>query len=69
MMEILQIQNRGKYFLYMTQAFPLGELIVVIIAWMTFDDLGKAIYNCLEHGNWRLLLFYAFIPTVICIVV
>ena len=51
---------RAKYYLYMGQAFPLGETITIVIAWYYL--------NSLESGDWRKLLLFAAFPSIICVI-
>ena len=44
----------------MGQAFPVGEVITILLAWFYLDSL--------EQGDWRKLLLMASVPSLICLI-
>ncbi|KAL4429721.1 hypothetical protein ABPG74_001407 [Tetrahymena malaccensis] len=52
--EIVPKSNRGRFFVHVFNAFPIGEIIIVFFAAIFFSSL--------DEGNWRALLFIGSIP-------
>ncbi len=59
--EILPKDIRAKYYLYVQQAFPIGECVTIVIAWTCLQSL--------ESGNWRQLLLWSSVPAFVSVYV
>jgi MFS family permease len=59
--EIFPKSCRGSYFVKVYWGFTFGELIVILAIYLFFSNL--------ETGNWRLLLFFAALPSLFSLLV
>ena len=55
--EIMTVDLRGKFVAFGSFSITLGKLFNLGVAWLIFENL--------THGNWRLLVFYSSIPSLI----